>query len=55
MSKKKTTKKRLLGEIDLKTIELGLECRKYLQWYYTAGGNDSAFGEFKGKVILNNQ
>ena len=55
MGKKKTSKKKLSGEIDLKSIELGLECRKYLQWYYAAGGNDFAFGEFKGKVILNNQ
>ena len=49
--KKKTSKKKVSGEIDLATVELGLECRKYLQWHYATGGNDFAFGRFKGKVI----
>lgn len=55
MGKTKTSKKKLPGEIDIKTIELGSECRKYLYWYYAIGGNDFAFGEFKGKIILINQ
>lgn len=55
MGKNRTTKKKLPGEIDIKTIELGLECRKYLHWYYAVGGNDFAFADFKGKIVLINQ
>lgn len=37
-------------EIELKTIHIGAECRKYLQWYYAEGGNSVAHGDFCGKV-----
>lgn len=54
MSKKKNSKK-IPGEINLTVIELGLDCRKYLQWYYAEGGGNAAFGDFKGRVLLMNQ
>lgn len=54
MSKKKNLKK-ISGEVNLTVIELGLDCRKYLQWYYAVGGGNAAFGDFKGKIVLMNK
>lgn len=51
MSENKDLVGKISGKISLKTIELGLDCRKYLQWYYAVGGHDSAFGDFKGRII----
>lgn len=55
MSENKDLVGKITGEISLKTIELGLDCRKYLQWYYAAGGNSAAFGDFKGRIIKINR
>ena len=50
MTKKKFTSHKLPQEIDLDVIHIGMDCRTYLQWYYSQGGDKTAFGEFKGKV-----
>ena len=50
MSENKNSERKMPGEISLKTIEIGLDCRKYLQWYYAVGGYNAAFGEFKGRI-----
>lgn len=53
MSKKKSAKK-IPGEISLINTELGDNYRGYLHWYYMVGGSETAFGDFKGKVIIKN-
>lgn len=55
MDKEKNSKKKISGETDLTVIELGLDCRNYLQWYYAEGGSSAAFGDFKGRVLLMNK
>ena len=50
MSKKKNSKK-IPGEINLTVIELGLDCRKYLQWYYAVEGIGFDFFEMDGSYI----
>ena len=50
MSGNKNSERKMPGEISLKTIEIGLDCRKYLQWYYAVGGYNAAFGDFKGRI-----
>lgn len=42
--------KKATGEIELNRIEIGSECRAYLQWYYAEGGNVVAHADFKGRI-----
>ncbi|MCM1175475.1 MAG: hypothetical protein NC341_10545 [Blautia sp.] len=55
MSENKNMDGKMPGEISLPIIELGMDCRKYLQWYYAEGGYNAAFGEFKGRIIKINR
>lgn len=38
------------GEVKTESIEMGADCRQYLQWYYMEGGNIQSFAIFNAHV-----
>lgn len=52
-NKKKTDGiKPMPGEFVPKTINIGIDCRRALQHYYTVGGDSFPFGKFKAEIAV---